>query len=152
MKITTKGRYGIRAIVNLAAADQNNPVSISQIAAEENISPEFLEQIFFRLKKAGLIRSLRGPKGGFILNRKVSDISLRDVLVAVDESLYPAPCTDRRLDEPCPRVDVCSVHPVWDELSTLVNDYLEKVSIKDLLDKDRKSYYKELASGQSFSI
>ena len=70
MRITTKGRYGLRAVINLAMAHHNRPISINSIATEEKVSSEFLEQIFFKLKKAGLIRSIRGPGGGFVLNKK----------------------------------------------------------------------------------
>ena len=94
MRLTTKGRYGVRAVVNLAAAVGNEPISISYIAKKEQLSPEFLEQIFFRLKKAGLIRSVRGPKGGFVLNHKPSEISVKTILDAVGEPLFPAPCVD----------------------------------------------------------
>src|SRR5512137_1577486 len=102
MRLTTKGRYGVRAVVNLAAAVNNEPISISQIARKEELSPEFLEQIFFRLKKAGLIRSIRGPKGGFVLNHKPSDISVKTILDAVGEPLFPAPCAEHG-SKPCPR-------------------------------------------------
>jgi len=94
MRLTTKGRYGVRAVVNLAAKEQNLPVPISLIAKEEELSPEFNEQIFFKLKKAGLIRSIRGPKGGFVLNQNPSEITIKTILDAVGEPLYPAPCTN----------------------------------------------------------
>ena len=82
MRITTKGRYGLRAVINLARTNHNRPVSIGSIASEENVSSEFLEQIFFKLKKAGLIRSIRGPGGGFVLNRTPAEISVQDILDA----------------------------------------------------------------------
>jgi Rrf2 family iron-sulfur cluster assembly transcriptional regulator len=99
-------------VANLAAANHDRPVSISQIASEENLSPEFLEQIFFKLKKAGVIRSVRGPKGGFVLNKDPSEITVKTILDAVGEPLNPTPCADGQ-DPPCPRLDECSVAPVW---------------------------------------
>jgi Rrf2 family iron-sulfur cluster assembly transcriptional regulator len=133
MRLTTKGRYGVRAVVNLAAAPSNEPLSISQIAKKEQLSPEFLEQIFFRLKKAGLIRSIRGPKGGFVLNHKPSEISVKTILDAVGESLFPAPCVDHKA-EACPRQAGCLISPVWQDFYELIRKHLSSVSLKDILD------------------
>lgn len=137
MRLTTKGRYGVRAVVNLAAAGQNRPISISQIAEQEELSPEFLEQIFFRLKKAGLIRSVRGPKGGFLLNRSPADISVKTILDAVGEPLYPAPCTDHDAN-PCPRRADCALNPVWGGFYELIRSHLSGISLKDILDRGAK--------------
>lgn len=152
MKLTTKGRYGVRAVVNLARAVQNRPVSISYIAREEELSPEFLEQIFFKLKKAGVIRSLRGPKGGFVLNHKPSEISVRTILDAVGEPVYPVPCTECDAEEPCKRLDRCQVAPMWHSFYKVIDEFLTKVTLKDILDKHERSDYAGLASGQDFSI
>jgi Rrf2 family iron-sulfur cluster assembly transcriptional regulator len=132
MRITTKGRYGIRAVVALAASTEGKPVAISKIAREQEISPEFLEQIFFRLKKSGLIKSSRGPHGGFSLSREASQISVRQVLDAVEEHVAPAPCADAGTDFVCEREADCPTHPMWAELSGLIRGYLDHVTIKDL--------------------
>jgi Rrf2 family iron-sulfur cluster assembly transcriptional regulator len=134
MRLTTKGRYGVRAVVNLAAQAPTHPTSISQIAREEELSPEFLEQIFFRLKKAGLIRSIRGPKGGFVLNRKPAEISVKTVLDAVGEPLFPAPCTDRS-SKHCARQQGCLLAPIWSDFYDLLRRYLSAVSLQDILEK-----------------
>jgi len=133
MRMTTKGRYGVRAVVNLAAAGaQDRPVSISQIAGEEDLSPEFLEQIFFKLKKAGVIRSVRGPKGGFLLNRKPEEISITTILDAVGEPLCPAPCTANGSSR-CARQKNCSLAPVWGQFHELMRGHLDRVTLKDIL-------------------
>lgn len=150
MKITTKGRYGLRAVLYLASSYFNRPVSIKTIAEEEKISPEFLEQIFFKLKKRGIISSLRGPGGGFVLNRKTSEITVLDILDALGESVYIVPCTET--DEQCEREEVCLAHSIWRDLSCLIKDYLTRLTIKDVLDKKGKKYYEELKAGQNFSI
>jgi Rrf2 family iron-sulfur cluster assembly transcriptional regulator len=134
MRLTTKGRYGVRAVVNLAAQAPNQPTSISQIAEAEQLSPEFLEQIFFRLKKAGLIRSIRGPKGGFLLNRKPEDISIKTVLDAVGEPLFPAPCTDHS-SKHCERQKNCLLSPVWHDFYDKLRSYLSAISLQDILEK-----------------
>jgi Rrf2 family iron-sulfur cluster assembly transcriptional regulator len=136
MRLTTKGRYGVRAVVNLAAAASNEPISISQIAKKEQLSPEFLEQIFFRLKKAGLIRSIRGPKGGFVLNHKPSEISVKTILDAVGEPLFPAPCTDHGT-KACPRQEGCLISPIWEDFYALIHKHLSAISLKDILDNAR---------------
>jgi Rrf2 family transcriptional regulator, iron-sulfur cluster assembly transcription factor len=133
MRLTTKGRYGVRAVVNLAAAPNNEPISISQIAKKEQLSPEFLEQIFFRLKKAGLIRSIRGPKGGFVLNHKPSEITVKTILDAVGESLFPAPCVDHGTAV-CARQKGCPISPLWQDFYELIRKHLSSVSLKDILD------------------
>ncbi len=152
MRLTTKGRYGVRAVTNLALAVQNRPISISQIAREEDLSPEFLEQIFFRLKKSGIIRSIRGPKGGFVLDRNPSKVSVKMILDGVGEPLYPAPCTNDTSDEPCERVNECPIAPMWTDLYRLIVKYLTNISLKDLVEQSKKNDYAGLNTGQEFSI
>ena len=109
MRITTKGRYGLRAVVNLAMSTHTRPVSISTIAGGENVSSEFLEQIFYKLKNAGVIRSVRGPGGGFVLARRPEEITVKDILEAVGEMGGLTPCTLKRRML-CDRPDPCSAH------------------------------------------
>ncbi len=136
MRLTTKGRYGVRAVLNLAAKNQSKPVSIRQISREEDLSPEFLEQIFFKLKKAGVIRSVRGPKGGFLLRLKPSDITIKAILDAVGESVNPTPCTDTGTD-PCPREEGCALAPVWNEFNQVIEKHLDNISLKDIIEDTR---------------
>ncbi len=152
MRLTTKGRYGVRAVLNLAASYQNRPVSIKKISQEEGISPEFLEQIFFKLKKSGLIRSLRGPGGGFVLNKKASEISIKDILDAVGESTFPVPCTDKKATERCEREDNCSISQVWQRFSDLIEDFLANLTLQDILNETGQKYYDEIKAGHDFSI
>jgi Rrf2 family iron-sulfur cluster assembly transcriptional regulator len=133
MRLTTKGRYGVRAVLNLAVQNQSKPVSISQISREEDLSPEFLEQIFFKLKKAGVIRSVRGPKGGFLLNLKPSGITIKTILDAVGESVNPTPCTNTATD-PCPREQDCAMAHVWTEFHEVIEKHLSNVSLKDIME------------------
>jgi Rrf2 family iron-sulfur cluster assembly transcriptional regulator len=151
MRITTKGRYGLRAVINLAMANSRRPVSIRAIANGEKVSSEFLEQIFFKLKKAGLIRSVRGPGGGFILNRKPDEISVHDILTAVDETPGLTPCTLRRKTL-CDRVDTCPAHDVWTGLQKTMEDYLSGITLKGILEKNPKKYSISIPIGQDFSI
>src|SRR4030042_3260212 len=136
MRLTTKGRYGVRAVVNLAAAVGNEPISISYIAKKDQLSPEFLEQIFFRLKNAGLTRSVRGPKGGFVLNHKPSEISVKTILDAVGEPLFPAPCADHGT-KACPQQEGCLISPIWQDFYELMRKYLSAISLKDIVENKR---------------
>jgi Rrf2 family iron-sulfur cluster assembly transcriptional regulator len=140
MRLTTKGRYGVRAVVNLAAKEQNRPIPISLIAKEEELSPEFSEQIFFKLKKAGLIRSIRGPKGGFVLNENPSEITIKTILDAVGEPLYPAPCTNPHAT-PCPRKADCPLNPVWQNFYEIIVKHLSNISLRDIIEKHRNSIF-----------
>lgn len=133
MRLTTKGRYGVRAVINLAAAAKGQPVSISKIAAEEGISPEFLEQIFFKLKKSGLIRSIRGPKGGFLLDKDPARISIKDILDAVGEPVFPTPCTNKGAKQACSRQEQCSATQTWQNFADLIEDFLSGVTLKELI-------------------
>jgi Rrf2 family transcriptional regulator, iron-sulfur cluster assembly transcription factor len=151
MRITTKGRYGLRAVIFLAMSNHNRPISISSIAGEEKVSSEFLEQIFFKLKKAGLIRSVRGPGGGFILNRKPSEITVQEILNAVGETHGLTPCTLRRqtlCDKPVP----CPAHDVWTGLQAVMEGYLSGITLKDLIEKNKRGLATQLETGQDFSI
>jgi len=152
MRLTTKGRYGVRAVVNLASAFANRPVSIKHIAEEEGISPEFLEQIFFKLKKTGIISSVRGPGGGFVLNRKASEITIKTILDAVGETTFPTPCTNPEDWEACGRKESCIMTKTWQSFADLINDFLEKLTIKDILEGSGVMYYEDIESGQDFSI
>ncbi|WP_455381919.1 RrF2 family transcriptional regulator [Salinispira pacifica] len=154
MRITTKGRYALRAIANLALSDGTRPKAIKQIAGEEDISPEFLEQIFFKLKKQGIISSVRGPGGGFILNRKTDDVSVKEIFEAVGEGLDLTPCTTEPSngDEPCSRMDDCIVYDVWREASKYINDYFGKLTLKKIVEDNRGRVYESMMAGQDFSI
>lgn len=140
MRITTKGRYAIRAMTNLAVYQNGKPRPIKKIAAEESISPEFLEQIFFKLKKAGIIGSVRGPGGGFVLDKDPSKISIKDIFIAVDEGLDLTPCTtcaDNKDGGPCDRVSTCLAYAVWKEASDYILDYFSSVSLQSIVEKNK---------------
>ncbi len=152
MRLTTKGRYGVRAVINLASAYANRPISIKTIAKQEEISPEFLEQIFFKLKKAGVISSIRGPGGGFVLNKKPAEISVKEILTAVGESTHPTPCTNPEDVDECPRRDACMMMSTWSDFYDVISDFLGNLTVKDILEKNGAKYYDDIASGQNFTI
>ncbi|MFW5689113.1 MAG: RrF2 family transcriptional regulator [Spirochaetota bacterium] len=148
MRVTTKGRYAIRAITNLAMANSDRPVPIKQIASEEEISPEFLEQIFFKLKKSGIISSVRGPGGGFILERDPSEVSVKDIFDAVGEGLEITPCTG---EDDCDRQDVCLVHDMWQEASVHIVGYFERLTLRKIMEMNQDKVM-DMMSGKEFSV
>jgi Rrf2 family iron-sulfur cluster assembly transcriptional regulator len=156
MRVTTKGRYALRAILNLARSYQNRPIPIKQIAEEEDISPEFLEQIFFRLKKAGIIASVRGPGGGFILKQKLDEVSVKDLFEAVGEGLAITPCTacygDEESGQECERQPDCAAYMVWKDASEHIVDYFENLKLKNIVTRKEEKLYSKLTEGQNFTI
>ncbi|TFG64541.1 MAG: Rrf2 family transcriptional regulator [Spirochaetales bacterium] len=139
MRITTKGRYALRAILCLAKMGQEDPVSIRALAQAEDISPEFLEQIFFKLKKTGMISSTRGPGGGFRLNRPISEITLHDILEAAGEGTEFTPCLKKdRLDGNCKRMANCKAHLVWSEAMENIRNYLGSITLEQMLNKNKQ--------------
>jgi Rrf2 family transcriptional regulator, iron-sulfur cluster assembly transcription factor len=133
MRITTKGRYALRAVISLAqSSSEGQPVSIKSISEREDISAEFLEQIFFKLRKADVIRSVRGPGGGFFFARPLSEITLMDIIEASGEGLGISPCACGKKG-PCDRVEDCPAFPVWRAMDGHLRDFAEAHTIADMM-------------------
>jgi Rrf2 family transcriptional regulator, iron-sulfur cluster assembly transcription factor len=135
MRVTTKARYALRAILNLAASDNSGPISIRNLAEHEGISAEFLEQIFFKMKKAGIIKSTRGPGGGFQMNLAPSEVSVKMIFDAVEEGVMVTPCTEEGVfpREACDRIDDCIAHSVWQKATNHVREYLDSITLEDII-------------------
>ncbi len=141
MRMTTKSRYAVRALVNLAMRDNGKPVSLSLIAKEEEISLNFLEQIFMALRKANIVRSIRGPAGGYILCRKPEDVSVAEVIRAVGEPIFPVKCVDAYFSgrkSGCPREDGCLTKSAWRELGETINIFLKTLTLGHILKSSSK--------------
>lgn len=135
MELTTKGRYAVRVMADIAKSDDY--VSLSDVAERLDISIKYLEKIVSMLSKANLVKSMRGTKGGYKLSREASRISVKDVLDATGDSIKISTCLDT---EVCPVADKCDTIAVWSNLNGLINNYLENVTMKDLVEQtcDRK--------------
>ncbi|MDR1970388.1 MAG: Rrf2 family transcriptional regulator [Treponema sp.] len=132
MRITTRGRYALRATLALTILGKGGiPVSVGDLSEYEDISPVFLEQIFFRLRKAGIVRAVRGPGGGFFFTRPPEDLTAREILLAAGENLGDAPCDKHA--ESCDRVVCCPSHKVWVDLNRIMNDYLAGLTLSSIL-------------------
>ena len=134
MRITTRGRYALRASLALARLEKNGePVSISTLSEQENISSVFLEQIFFKLRKAGIVSSSRGPGGGFRFAQSLDKLTVKQLLDAAGENLALSFC-DKSLEE-CDRIGDCMSHHVFTEAGDMVNKYFESVTLSSILEK-----------------
>ncbi|MCL2381538.1 MAG: Rrf2 family transcriptional regulator [Treponema sp.] len=137
MRVTTKGRYALRASLALAILEEEmGPVSINTLSKQENISPVFLEQIFFKLRKAGIVSSTRGPGGGFSFAQSLDKITVKQLIDAAGEKVEHVFC-DKRIEE-CERVGECMSHHVWFDVSALVKDYFEGITLASILKKHGK--------------
>lgn len=137
MKITTKGRYGLRALIDLATYSEIEPVSISSIAARQGISERYLEQLMTLLKKAGLIQSIRGAGGGYVLAKNTSEVSVGDVLRALEGNLEPVECTAFREEDSCEAAGGCVTKYVWKKINESINKTVDEISLEQLVKESK---------------
>lgn len=137
MRLSTLGRYALRAMVDLALHQGQGPVLRKDIVARQEISSDYLAHLFGKLKHAGLIQSLMGPGGGYVLARSAAHISAGDVLRAVDEILEPVFCVDADPKAACSRVDSCATHLLWAQLGRHVVELLDSVTLAELCAQSR---------------
>jgi Rrf2 family iron-sulfur cluster assembly transcriptional regulator len=134
MRLSTKGQYAVRAMVRLACHECNaegKPVSLKDISKEEGISLSYLEQLFVKLRRGNLVRSVRGPGGGYVLVRGSKDISVGEVITVVEEALNPVACLDTDSEE-CEKSNTCITQNVWKGLGDKIKEFLNSISIEDL--------------------
>lgn len=131
MRLSTKGQYAVRAMVSLACLSNGKPVSLKDISNEEGISLSYLEQLFVKLRRGELVRSIRGPGGGYVLERAPKDISVGEVITVVEEPLNPVACLDTNSDG-CVKSTTCTTQKVWKGLGNRIKEFLNSVSIEDL--------------------
>lgn len=132
MKLTSKGRYAVTAILDLALHAQEGPVSLSHISQRQNISLSYLEQLFTRLRRKKLVNSTRGPGGGYSLSRTPERIAVAEVIEAVDEDVDSTRCSGA---ENCHEGRQCLTHELWDDLSRQILAFLDEITLQDLLDE-----------------
>ncbi len=132
MRLTTKGRFAVTAMLDLALNQKECPVSLADISARQGISQSYLEQLFGKLRRAGLVRSLRGASGGYVLNRLAEETSVMDIILAVDDNLDATQCQGKA---DCSHDTPCMTHNLWQNLNTLISDYLSSVSLGQLVNE-----------------
>ncbi len=135
MKLTTKGRYAVMAMADLAANQAENPVSLNDIALRQNISLSYLEQLFLKLKNKKLVKSVRGASGGYVLEKNLKDITVSNIISAVDEEVKTLRCK-KDSKKGCNGKNIkCITHNLWDDLEKHINFFFESKSLNDLVKK-----------------
>lgn len=132
MRLTTKGRYAVTAMLDLALHFEGGPITLADIAQRQDISLSYLEQLFSRLRKQQLVASVRGPGGGYVLGRDAGKIHVAEVIMAVDENVDTTRCGGMNN---CQDNQRCLTHELWHELSNRIYDYLSDISLKDLMER-----------------
>lgn len=132
MKISTRGRYALRLMIDIGMNDKDNPVRIKDIAQRQEISEKYLEQIVSVLNKAGYVRSSRGPQGGYRLARAPKDYTVGDILTLIEGSLAPVACLDTPVNE-CPREAVCPTLILWKKIDDAVHGVVDSITLENLL-------------------
>ena len=139
MKLTSKGRYAVMALLDLARFDNINPVSLRDISLRQGISLHYLEQIFSKLKKNEIVKSIRGTQGGYVLNKNPNDIKLTNIFHAVDEKVKTVQCKKESKKGCNGKATKCITHNLWDELEIHINTFFENKSLKDLLNNNKET-------------
>lgn len=134
MKLTTKGRYAVTAMLDLALHGDQGPVSLAEISVRQEISLSYLEQLFSKLRKHGLVTSTRGPGGGYSVARSLEDVAVSQIIGAVNESVDATQCGGK---ENCHSHGRCLTHDLWEGLSAQIEDFLSGVSLQDMIDRQR---------------
>ena len=143
MKVNTRVRYGLRAILTIARGYGGPPVSISAIAEEQELSGKYLEQVVSPLRRAGLVTSQKGVKGGYVLSREPGEITLWDVISALDAHPHLVECVDD--PSSCKRVDCCVAHDVWKLLDNRLQDFWRGFTLQDMLTEANQARLRILA-------
>jgi Rrf2 family iron-sulfur cluster assembly transcriptional regulator len=144
MRLTTKGRFAVTAMIDLALRQHNGPVTLASISQRQRISLSYLEQLFGKLRRHELVASTRGPGGGYKVGRPLKDISVADIIYAVDEPLDATNCGGK---ENCTHEEQrCMTHDLWASLNRVIVDYLDSVTLQDLADEQRNKQGQRVAS------
>ena len=139
MKLTSKGRYAVMALVDLARFDNINPVSLRDISLRQNISLDYLEQIFLKLKKNNIVKSIRGIHGGYVLNKNPNDIKLTNIFHAVDEKIKTVQCKKDSKKGCNGKATKCITHDLWDELEVHISTFFDNKSLEDLVKNNKET-------------
>ena len=144
MKLTSKGRYAVMAMADLAKNNVKRPTSLTEISLRQGISIAYLEQLFLKLRKNNLVQSARGPSGGYVLSKPPGDIKLLSIIKAVDEKIKTVKCR-KESKKGCNGKSIkCITHNLWDDLETHINKFFEDNTLNDILFKEVRNKSEEL--------
>jgi Rrf2 family iron-sulfur cluster assembly transcriptional regulator len=136
LKITTRGRYAVMALVSLAESSRGNPVTLQAIARQEAIPESYLQQLFLKLRKKNLVKSVRGPGGGFILSRHPSEITVGEIIRTAEGRPSTVGC--RQSGRQCSMINRCRTQGMWDALEGKIEEFLDSISLEDLFGKGKE--------------
>ena len=138
MKLSSKGRYAVMALADIATFNLKEPVSLRDISLRQGISLDYLEQLFLKLKKNKIVNSIRGKKGGYILSKDASDIKISDIFFAVEEEVKTVGCEKHSKKACNGKSAKCISHNLWDELEDYINDFFKRKSLGDLVNQKNR--------------
>ena len=138
MRMSTKAQYAVRAMVNLNLHSEGQPVSLRDISLRESISLTYLEQLFVKLRRGEIVKSVRGPGGGYLLARPAKEIQVDEIIDSVEESLVPVSCMDQK--KGCACEDQCVTHNVWHGLGERIRQFLSSITLADLTDEAKSKF------------
>ncbi|WZL71490.1 Rrf2 family transcriptional regulator [Clostridiaceae bacterium 35-E11] len=138
MKLSTKGRYGVKAMFELALSYGEGPIALNNIAEKQNISIHYLEQLFSSLRKAGLVKSVRGAQGGYMLANKPENITVGDIIRTLEGPLAPADCVIEDDKKECYKADYCVTRTIWQKIRDSINDVVDAITLQDMIDDHKK--------------
>ena len=137
MKLSSKGRYAVMALTDLAKFNTKVPVTLRDISLRQGISLVYLEQLFLKLKKNKIVKSIRGNKGGYVLNKNASELKISEILLAVDEKIKTIGCKKNSKQGCNGRSSKCITHDFWEELEVHINDFFRKKKLEDLINQTK---------------
>ncbi len=139
MRVSTRGRYGVRAVLDLAMNDSRAPVPLAEISKRQDISLFYLEQLFNKLKKAGIVRSKQGAGGGYTLARSPREITVGDIIRGVEGPIVPVRCAAVHSTAACKRIDNCPTTALWKRLGAKIDNYLDSITISELCEEAKNN-------------
>ena len=137
MKLSSKGRYAVMALTDLAKFNTKDPVTLRDISLRQGISLVYLEQLFLKLKKNKIVKSIRGNKGGYVLNKNASEVKISEILLAVDEKIITVGCKKNSKQGCNGRLSKCITHNFWEELEDYINDFFKNKKLEDLINQTK---------------
>ncbi len=137
MKLSTKGRYGLRSMIELGMNEHTGPVATHLIAQKQNIPERYLEQLLIPLRRAGLVKSVRGSQGGYLLSKKASEISVGDIIRVLEGPIAPVDCVNEVNPEECSRSESCVTRGIWSQVRDSVTKVLDSYTLEDLITQSK---------------
>jgi Rrf2 family cysteine metabolism transcriptional repressor len=153
MKLSTKGRYGLRAVLDMATfQDEQGPITLSSIADRQSISEGYLEQLMVPLKKAGVVKSVRGAQGGYLLAREPQQITVGEIIRVLEGPIAPMACVSEEFPEPCDRSEGCVTKEIWEKVRDSISSVLDSYSLADLVAETKKNEEKRRLNPNMYYI